>query len=137
MNKGFTLIELIVAVIIVGLLAVMAIANFQEPLERSRAKNAIFNLQTIYNAQKRYYLDEKKYYLKHAGTQTQILEGINENLSITIKDDFFNYSINILGSDGYKARATRIFCNECKCQGKSLFITDANNTVDKKGCKLW
>lgn len=137
MNRGFTIIELLIVVIIVGLLAAMAIPNLKDPLERGRAKNAIFNLQAIYHSQKRFKLAEKTFFYTPAGDRTGIINAINENLTLNIKDDFFDYKIIKRSTEGFNATAVRRACKGCKCENKALYITDINSTVIKKGCAIW
>jgi type IV pilus assembly protein PilE len=125
--KGFTLMEVLIVIIIIGILAVLTIPSLRDPLERSRAKNAEFNLLAIYSAQKRYFLSERVYF------NSDDVEAINQNLSIKIDDSNFTYNITKSGS-GYVARARRI---DGKCQGVNMTILSNNSTVDKRGCPAW
>ena len=60
-KKGFTLIELIFAVIIVGVLASLAIPRFSDTIEKSRTAEAINILETLRNAQEAYKLEKGIY----------------------------------------------------------------------------
>jgi type IV pilus assembly protein PilA len=62
MKKGFTLIELMIVVAIIGLLAALAIPNFIKFQARSRQSEAKTNLKSIFTAEKSYYGD-KQYYV--------------------------------------------------------------------------
>lgn len=54
--KAFTLIELLVVVLIVGILAAVALPQYQKAVEKSRATQAITLLKSVYTAAKAYQL---------------------------------------------------------------------------------
>ena len=85
-NKAFTLIELLVVVLIIGILAAIAVPQYQKAVMKSRATEAILNLRAIYEAQKRYELA--------TGSRTTDLS----KLDIKIKDGFYAY--NCASCDG-------------------------------------
>ena len=49
-NRAFTLVELLVVVLIIGILAAIAVPYYQESVERSIMQEAITNLRTIARA---------------------------------------------------------------------------------------
>ena len=55
-TKAFTLIELLVVVLIIGILAAVALPQYQKAVEKSRATQAITLLKSAYNAAKAYQL---------------------------------------------------------------------------------
>jgi len=55
-NQAFTLIELLVVVLIIGILAAVALPQYQKAVEKSRATQAITLLKSVYNAAKAYQL---------------------------------------------------------------------------------
>ena len=56
-NKhAFTLIELLVVVLIIGILAAIALPQYQKATEKSKAVQAITILKSLYEAQTAYYL---------------------------------------------------------------------------------
>lgn len=56
-KKGFTLVEIMIVVAIIGLLAAIAIPNFIKARKTARKNICISNLRTIYHAMEEYMID--------------------------------------------------------------------------------
>jgi type II secretion system protein G len=60
-RRGFTLVELMVVMAIVGVMVAMSAPSFQRAIEQSRADIAMANLRTIWAAERLYWLENHKY----------------------------------------------------------------------------
>ena len=60
-NYGFSLLELLVALAIVGILASVAYPSYQNSVRQAKRSDAIAELQGILAAQERYFLANKEY----------------------------------------------------------------------------
>jgi type IV pilus assembly protein PilE len=61
MQKGFTLIELMIAVAIIGILAAIAIPNYTEYVKRARASDATGTLADMRIRMEQYFQDNRTY----------------------------------------------------------------------------
>lgn len=74
-NKGFSLIELLVVISIIGVLTTVLVMNFVGTRERARDSQKIQNLNSIKNALRMYYNDNQTYPLVRSDLQTNLVTG--------------------------------------------------------------
>lgn len=60
-QRGFTLIELMIAIVIVGIIAVIAIPNFQDKLRQSKRADAAASLVQLSQSMQRYYTENNTF----------------------------------------------------------------------------
>ena len=58
-RTGFTLVEIMIVVLIIGILLAIAVPNFIKARETSRAKSCVANLKQIDSATEQYLMDNK------------------------------------------------------------------------------
>lgn len=59
-HKGFTLVEIMIVVLIIGILLAIAVPNFIRARETSRAKACVANLKQIESAKEQWAMDNKQ-----------------------------------------------------------------------------
>lgn len=59
-DRGFTLIEIMIVVLIIGILLAIAVPNFIKARETSRAKSCVANLKQIDAAKEQWAMDNRK-----------------------------------------------------------------------------
>src|SRR5690554_3387041 len=60
-NKGFTLIELMIVVVIIGILSSIALPSYQQYTMRANRTDGMSAIQMLLDAQERYYADHISY----------------------------------------------------------------------------
>lgn len=105
LKKAFTLIELIVTVVIIGILAGLALPQFTKTFETTKAKEAVAALQQIRTGERSYRIEENTYWPSGAGDNA----AINTQLSLSLDtraDRNWDYSI-IAVANTFTATAQR------------------------------
>lgn len=91
---GFSLMEVMIVVVIIGILAALAYPNLEKYLKRARQTEAKTNLSAIYTAQKIYFTLHQSY-----------TKDINElDLSLA-QGDLYTFTIQEASKNTFKAQA--------------------------------
>lgn len=102
MKKSFTLIELIVVIVILGIMASFAMPAFIKTKETALGREARANLSLIAAAEKVYRIEAINYY-PYSGIETTI-NNINSALKLYLNETNWDYAIT--GTDGTTFNAT-------------------------------
>ncbi|MBR2081596.1 MAG: prepilin-type N-terminal cleavage/methylation domain-containing protein [Elusimicrobiaceae bacterium] len=109
-KQAFTLIELLVVVLIIGVLAAVALPQYQKAVEKARMTEAIILVRAIANAHQLYYLANGEYLTDGEIEKLDIEIPGTLDATITegrIKTKDFIYSPNGQGSGTYLGLARR------------------------------
>lgn len=102
---AFTLLELLIVIIILGVLAALALPQYLRTVERGRSSEAIIHLGTIRIAEMNYYAEHRAY------TDAWTVLDIDNPNDLPIPPDgtrLFEYTIEIAeGQDTFTASARR------------------------------
>jgi len=95
-HKGFTLIELMVVVVIIGVVSAFSVPNYFKSIEREREKATIRNLTLIHRAQTLYEArnppqDDEVWPYDKDYPEVYTTDQINDSLNLNIIEDDFTY----------------------------------------------
>lgn len=94
-KKGFTLVEVLIVVIIIGILASIGVPQFADSIEKAKGGEARAGLGHIQTGEKIYFA-EREYYT------TQL-----DDLDITLSQRYWVFTISTPSSTAFTATATR------------------------------
>jgi len=97
-RKGFTLVEVLIVVIIIGILASIGIPQFAASIEKAKGGEARAGLGHIQTGEKVYFAENEFY-------TSNILPG--GDLDITLTQKYWTFSVSTPSSTTYTATATR------------------------------
>lgn len=99
--RGFTLIEVLIAVVVVGVLGMVALPTFLDAIRKSRRAEAISTLATLQQAQERYRSNNATY------ADNDVLTS-SLRVNATTASGYYTIAITAASATGYTATATGV-----------------------------
>jgi prepilin-type N-terminal cleavage/methylation domain-containing protein len=121
-RRGFTLVELMVVMIIVGVMVAMSAPSFQRAIEQSRADIAVANLRAVWAAERLYWL-ENHVYTPSIGT-LQSMGVLDVSIPSDTTDAIAGYTYQITDATDSTMTATATRTN-----GAGSFSVDASGST--------
>ena len=131
--KGFTLMELMVVVIIIGVIAAFAIPNYSKSVQKAHERDMLAQLISIHASNLLYRSYAGKYW--NTTGVSQGLAAINSTLSINIiagSGTIYNYN----SADGSGFTATAVCAGRWCAQGSSAGWMPASRAARTDGHRL-
>ena len=100
---GFSLVEVMVVLTVIGILVAMALPSYERALEQSRANIATANLRAIWSAERFYWLENRAYTADLTILQTSGLL----DPQVVLATSGYVYSVPAADSNTMTANATR------------------------------
>jgi type IV pilus assembly protein PilA len=106
-ESGFTLIELMIIVAIIGILAAIAVPNFMTLVHKSKRAEAYYVLKSIYTDQQGYYTEAAMFANDFAELGFNYAQGTLVD-SQTIQAPYYTYTLTALDQEGVSRSNFRV-----------------------------
>jgi prepilin-type N-terminal cleavage/methylation domain-containing protein len=123
-NKGFTLIELMIVVVIIGVLAALAVPRYMRAATKSKQSEAREILKQIYTMERAYFIENETY----------VLNGVTASAANPLA--YLTLAIEIMPSARYTYTITMPDANHFSCIATANLDDDAivdTWTIDQTG----
>ena len=131
-KRGFTLVELLVVVIILGVLAVITVPTYNKLIRKSRVSDGLNVLEMLASAQEKYYVQNETYAGRMAKLNAPLKDRWQDNINNTDKLDTTNFTY----SKGTNSSQVTSNCIYAASRDPKMNYTLVKNykTHSKTGC---
>src|SRR4051812_10213527 len=103
-RRGYTIVEMMVVLTMMGVLLSIAAPSFHQALEQSRFDLATANLRSIWSAERLYWLENRAY----APDLNTLIDGGLLDPSMLADARFYSYAVGSADGTTFSATATRV-----------------------------
>lgn len=130
-GRGFTLIELMIAVAVIAILAAIAVPSYMDAVRKSRRSDATTALAKIQLAQETYRLNHTKY-----GSLIDL--GLNDDI---LTNGYYTITLSDISATGYTATAKPVSgtsqAADTSCATITMTVKGGSNEVDNEPAECW
>lgn len=107
-RKGFTLLEVLIVVIIIGILAAIALPQYITTIEKARSAEAVANIGSLRSSMDRYWYEQSALQASYAAATFDTLDVDNPNSDTNRRYDYTLTDNSTINTKNYTIRAERI-----------------------------
>lgn len=137
MQIGFTLIELMFAIVIVAVLAAIALPSYQSQVRKSRRAEAVTFMSQVQQAQERWRANRTSYgnvFIVSSGALRGVGAAGDADAASThtTSGGYYSLSLATVTATGYAVQATALSSqlNDANCQFMQMTLTGGNIAYD-------
>ena len=139
-QSGFTLLELMIVLVVVGILVTIAYPSFIEQIRKSRRADAITEVNQVAQAQERYRANNASYathFIVVSGRMTGVGISTDTNAATTYTGTSGYYAMTLSNVSATRytitATASGTQASDARCTALILDVQGGNLTYDKTG----